>query len=85
MKHFKVTFTTFFFLQKQYLLLVGHLEYTDKHKEKQIPQEAASQRYPCFLYSIPSFLLHIDFFFNKFIYVFIFGCIGSSLLCVGFL
>ena len=25
------------------------------------------------------------FFFNKFIYLFIFGCIGSSFLCEGFL
>ena len=24
------------------------------------------------------------FFFNLFIYLFIFGCVGSSLLCVGF-
>ena len=25
------------------------------------------------------------FFLNKFIYLFIFGCVGSSLLCTGFL
>ena len=25
------------------------------------------------------------FFFNKFIYLFIFGCVGSSFLCEGFL
>ena len=28
---------------------------------------------------------HTSFFFNKFIYLFIFGCVGSSLLHVGFL
>ena len=30
-------------------------------------------------------VVSLDFFFNKFIYVFIFGCVGSSLLRVGFL
>ena len=34
----------------------------------------------------PKFLLkYIPFFFNKFIYLFIFGCAGSSFLCEGFL
>ena len=27
----------------------------------------------------------LSLFFNKFIYLFIFGCVGSSLLCAGFL
>ena len=31
------------------------------------------------------FNLWIFFFFNKFIYLFIFGCVGSSLLCEGLL
>ena len=32
-----------------------------------------------------AYLLQIFFFFNKFIYLFIFGCVGSSFLCEAFL
>ena len=32
-----------------------------------------------------SVLFHLIFFLNKFIYLFIFGCVGSSFLCKGFL
>ena len=35
-----------------------------------------------FLRSVKS---NFFFFFNKFIYLFIFGCVGSSFLCEGFL
>ena len=37
--------------------------------------------YPVFVWSEFFFF----FFFNKFVYLFIFGCVGSSFLCEGFL
>ena len=36
-------------------------------------------------YILQFYYLKFFFFFNKFIYLFIFGCIGSSLLRMGFL
>ena len=41
---------------------------------------------PGFRFNISFLLLTLDLFLkNKFIYLFIFGCVGSSLLCAGFL
>ena len=37
------------------------------------------------VYFIPNSLYLFFFLINLFIYLFIFGCVGSSLLCTGFL
>ena len=39
----------------------------------------------CFNFPLIFFFFFKDIFFCKFIYLFIFGCVGSSFLCKGFL